>query len=165
MCLSAVHITRLSKSQTCVALNEKGMVVNSELERIWKRMDVAKFKVLSRHFLGDTASARKNAGISRQTLYWSHRTRSQGFSLLTTVWMRAQLVSVKLLEFTTTLQVRALSYLRILIQILYFWTLSIVLFLFKTQRFGVEFCLRLQVKPTKLDPTERASPDLRNVMF
>jgi hypothetical protein len=36
ICLSAVHLTRLSGAQTYVASNEKGMAVNPELKMMWK---------------------------------------------------------------------------------------------------------------------------------
>jgi uncharacterized membrane protein YkgB len=49
-----------------------------------------------------------------------------------------------------------------LIQFLCFWTLSIILFLFKTHSIPeTGFCLRLQVEPTQLGPVDRASPYLR----
>jgi hypothetical protein len=49
----------------------------------------------------------------------------------------------------------------ILIQLLCFWT-SIFLFSFKTRSVSATgFCLRLQVEPTQLGPTDRASPYLR----
>jgi hypothetical protein len=42
-----------------------------------------------------------------------------------------------------------------------FWTLSIVLFLLKTQPFGNWIFLRLQVIPSQLGPIDRASPYFR----
>jgi hypothetical protein len=49
----------------------------------------------------------------------------------------------------------------ILIQILYFWTLSIVFFLFKTHNvLETGFCLHPQVEPTQMGPIDRASPYL-----
>jgi hypothetical protein len=48
-----------------------------------------------------------------------------------------------------------------LIQIVCFWTLSIILFLFKINFSDTGLCLRLQVKPTQLGPIDRASPYLR----
>jgi hypothetical protein len=56
-----------------------------------------------------------------------------------------------------------------LIQILYFWTLSIVLFYIKYRPVYISkyndsdtgSCLRLQVKPTQLGPIDKASPYLR----
>jgi hypothetical protein len=52
------------------------------------------------------------------------------------------------------------------VQILYFWTLSIIFSLSKNRSLYFSkhdvsetgFCLRLQVKPTQLGPIERASP-------
>jgi hypothetical protein len=42
-----------------------------------------------------------------------------------------------------------------------FWTLSIILFLFNTPNVSeTGFCLRLQVKPAKLGPIDRANPYL-----
>jgi hypothetical protein len=49
----------------------------------------------------------------------------------------------------------------ILIQLLCFWTLSIVLFLLKTHASETGFCLCLQVEPPQLGPIDRASPYLR----
>jgi hypothetical protein len=44
----------------------------------------------------------------------------------------------------------------------YFWTLSIVLFLFKTHSVSeTGLCLRLQVESIQLAPIDRASPYLR----
>jgi hypothetical protein len=49
-----------------------------------------------------------------------------------------------------------------LIHLLCFWTLSIILFLFKTHNVSdIGFCLGLQVEPTQLGPTDRDSPYLR----
>jgi hypothetical protein len=53
-------------------------------------------------------------------------------------------------------------------QLLCFWTLSSILFLFKTTQniFDTEFCLCLhclQVEPTQLGPIDRASPNLRRL--
>jgi hypothetical protein len=42
--------------------------------------------------------------------------------------------------------------------LLCFWTLSIVLFLFKHNVSETGFCLRLQVEPTQLDQIDRTSP-------
>jgi hypothetical protein len=43
-----------------------------------------------------------------------------------------------------------------------FWTLSTILFLFKTRNISeTAFCLHLQVEPTKLGPVDRASPYLQ----
>jgi hypothetical protein len=43
-----------------------------------------------------------------------------------------------------------------------FWTLSIILFLFKARNVSeTGFCLRLQVEPTQLVPFDKASPYLR----
>jgi hypothetical protein len=48
------------------------------------------------------------------------------------------------------------------LQLLSFWTLSIVLFLVKVHNVSkTGFCLRLQVQPTQLGPIDRASPYLR----
>jgi hypothetical protein len=54
------------------------------------------------------------------------------------------------------------------VQILCFWTLSIVLFLSKNRLVYFSkhvsetgFCVRLQVKPTQLGPTDSANPYLR----
>jgi hypothetical protein len=47
------------------------------------------------------------------------------------------------------------------LQLLCFWILSIFLFLFKTYNVSeTGFCLHLQVEPTQLGPTDRASPYL-----
>jgi hypothetical protein len=47
----------------------------------------------------------------------------------------------------------------ILIQLLWYWRLSIILFLFKTHYISeTGFCLLLQVEPTQLGPIERANP-------
>jgi hypothetical protein len=43
-------------------------------------------------------------------------------------------------------------------QLLCFWTLPIVLFLFKTYVSETGFCVRLQVEPTQLGPIDKASP-------
>jgi hypothetical protein len=48
-----------------------------------------------------------------------------------------------------------------LIQLLCFWTLSIALFLFKTQRFGVWILSTFSGEPTQLGPIDRASIHLR----
>jgi hypothetical protein len=49
----------------------------------------------------------------------------------------------------------------VLIQLLPFWTLSIILFLFKTYNVSeTGFYLYLQAEPTQLGPTDRASPSL-----
>jgi hypothetical protein len=49
------------------------------------------------------------------------------------------------------------------IQTLFFWTLPIVLFLFKTHSVSeTGFCLRLQITPAQLVPIDRASPNLRS---
>jgi hypothetical protein len=40
---------------------------------------------------------------------------------------------------------------------------GIVLIVFKTQRFEAAFCLHLQVKPTRLGPTDIACPYLRTM--
>jgi hypothetical protein len=46
-----------------------------------------------------------------------------------------------------------------LVQLLCFWTLSIIVFLFKTDQVSeTGFYLRLQVEPTQLGPIDRASP-------
>jgi hypothetical protein len=46
-----------------------------------------------------------------------------------------------------------------LTQLLYFWTLSIVLCLFKRHNVSkAGFCLRLQVESTHFGPIDRASP-------
>jgi hypothetical protein len=51
----------------------------------------------------------------------------------------------------------------ILTQLLCFWTLSIVLFLFKTHDVSeTGFCLRFQVGPTQLGPIDRVNPYLQN---
>jgi hypothetical protein len=51
-----------------------------------------------------------------------------------------------------------------IIQLLYFWTLSIVLFLFKTySESETGFCLRLQVKTIQLGPIDISSPYLRAI--
>jgi hypothetical protein len=48
------------------------------------------------------------------------------------------------------------------IQLLYFWTLYNILFLFKTHSVSdTGFCLRLQVEPFQLRPVDRASPYLQ----
>jgi hypothetical protein len=47
---------------------------------------------------------------------------------------------------------------KILIRLPCFWTLSIIQFLFKQQRFGDGFCLRPQVEPTQLGPIFIAIP-------
>jgi hypothetical protein len=60
-----------------------------------------------------------------------------------------------------------------LVQILCFWTLSIVLSSSKNRPVNFSkqnvsetgFSLRLQVKPTQFGPIDRASPYLRNVVF
>jgi hypothetical protein len=57
----------------------------------------------------------------------------------------------------------------VMIQILCFWTLSIILslsrntvvFIFQNNVSETGFCLRLQVKPTQLGPIDRASPEIR----
>jgi hypothetical protein len=50
----------------------------------------------------------------------------------------------------------------ILIQLLCFWTVSIVLFLYLKHNVSeTGFCLLLQVAPTELGPTDRASPYFR----
>jgi hypothetical protein len=47
-------------------------------------------------------------------------------------------------------------------KLLRFWTLSVVLLLFKTHNVSESgFCLRLQVEPTQLDPVDRDSRYLR----
>jgi hypothetical protein len=49
-----------------------------------------------------------------------------------------------------------------MLQLLCFWTLSIVLFLFKTHNVSdTGSCRRLQVEPTQLGRIDRASPYLR----
>jgi hypothetical protein len=61
----------------------------------------------------------------------------------------------------------------IAVQILFFWTLFIVLFLSKSltcfiKNYNISetgFCLRLQVKPTQLGPIDIASPYLRTIGF
>jgi hypothetical protein len=40
-------------------------------------------------------------------------------------------------------------------QVLCFWTLSIVLFLFKTYVSDTGFCIHLQIEPTRLGPIDR----------
>jgi hypothetical protein len=45
--------------------------------------------------------------------------------------------------------------------IIFFWTLSIALFLFKTQRYGDWFYLRLQVEPAQLGPNDKTTPYIR----
>jgi hypothetical protein len=50
----------------------------------------------------------------------------------------------------------------IFIELMYFWTLSIVLFLFETHKVSeTGFCLRLQVEPNQLGPIDKASPYFR----
>jgi hypothetical protein len=50
----------------------------------------------------------------------------------------------------------------ILIRLLWFWTLSIVVFLFKTYSISnTKFCLRLQVENAQLGTYDRANPYLR----
>jgi hypothetical protein len=44
------------------------------------------------------------------------------------------------------------------IQLLYFWTLYSILFLFKTHVSETGFCLHLQVEPSQLRSIDRASP-------
>jgi hypothetical protein len=44
------------------------------------------------------------------------------------------------------------------VQLLCFWTLGIIMFLFKTHISETGFCLHLQVEPTQLGPIKRASP-------
>jgi hypothetical protein len=54
-----------------------------------------------------------------------------------------------------------LTIVHILIQLLCLWTLSIVLFLFKTQNvLETGFYIRLQVEPTQLGPMDRASLEI-----
>jgi hypothetical protein len=49
-------------------------------------------------------------------------------------------------------------------QVLCFWTLSIILFLFKSNISETGFCPHLQVKPTQLGPFDRASPCLCQIV-
>jgi hypothetical protein len=50
------------------------------------------------------------------------------------------------------------------VRLLCFWTLSVVLFLFKTHNVSeTGFCLRPLVEPTHLTPTDRARPYLFNL--
>jgi hypothetical protein len=48
---------------------------------------------------------------------------------------------------------------KVLLQFLCFWTLSIALFLFKTPNISeIRFCLHLQVEPAQLGPIDRLVP-------
>jgi hypothetical protein len=50
------------------------------------------------------------------------------------------------------------------LQLLCFWTLSTVLFIFKNNVSETGLCLRLQVKHIRLGPIDRASPYLRTLV-
>jgi hypothetical protein len=81
------------------------------------------------------------------------------------IWGKPRITIFQLISFS----IAQITQLEITVQILCFWTLSIVLSLsktpsclfFKTQRFGDWIRLRLQVKPTLLGPIDGVSPCLR----